>query len=558
MRNASTQEPQPQQSQLQQSQQQFHPKEDKLPEQLFPTFKTPTPTSNSVVIVTTAGMSTELKTAETATMIKSGSSSAASSSSSSLPSGPPKLSSFRSSLTGASLASFAAPALLPLASLPLPAPMAPLLSRGAGHSSAHLGLVAMDPESSVLSKDALNRLKLAFIKGGSCTPNTSRSASTASASSSSTASVPTPPTAPGQRKRRSSRLSTASKERAAEASVDACKKQKVLPLVPQQSLLTLEKQLSRGSGAEADGDEKAAAASPVETELAAFALARHLVDWASSFDLDGADSNEEDAEEEEQAAQTATTAAAVPMLQHAPHTLPAEWLSAVPQFFEEPLGRGESGRALDGQGDFQSFQGSSSATPDHGQGQEQDQDQDFGAADEFASTASTPSFEPHMDREDSQASVGGATAVAADDEPAQASYAQLAGRHAHEDLMQEEEEQQAHAAMDSATRLSIQLSPLLSPHSQPLMSLHMHMHMPLHLLSPLASPKVSPSLLAHLASPSERAGMLGAAFSLDDLPSAPQLLQPSPDSPLLAHTTTSAGAHVSLIQHNAPHTQMAW
>jgi hypothetical protein len=66
-------------------------------------------------------------------------------------------------------------------------------------------------------------------------------------------------------------------------------------------LLTLDKQLSR---------EKKGAPSGASLELAAFALARHLVDWAADFVVDDDDDAAEDDEVEELKAPVASAAAA--------------------------------------------------------------------------------------------------------------------------------------------------------------------------------------------------------------------------------------------------------
>jgi hypothetical protein len=120
---------------------------------------------------------------------------------------------FKSSLSGAALASFVAPA-LPSASLRLPLPERPLLDRGApDNSSAHLSLVSIDPEATVLRPEVLHRLKMQYVHKGAGAPQATPAAAAAQRQSrrkadSAAADVPPPPMAPlrdGLRKRKSQR-----------------------------------------------------------------------------------------------------------------------------------------------------------------------------------------------------------------------------------------------------------------------------------------------------------------------------------------------------------------
>ena len=104
----------------------------------------------------------------------------------------------------------------PLASLRLPAPTLPLLSRGVGRSSSHLSLIALDPESSVLQPGVLQRLKLSMIKG---------EARGVGGKEERDADAALPPTAPGLRKRGSSKLVSAN-----EIGEETHKKQKKVQL----------------------------------------------------------------------------------------------------------------------------------------------------------------------------------------------------------------------------------------------------------------------------------------------------------------------------------------
>lgn len=497
--------------------------EDQLPAALFPTFNNNKDNINmkqsapASVPPFAAGLSAGGEH-------KTGSASSASSASS-MPSGPPSLASFRSSLSGASLASFAAP-MLPFASLP--APSAPLLSRGRGHSSAHLSLVALDPESSVLDKSVLHRLKLQVIKGQAKPAAKSRSVETVTSAHAATKAIPVA----ASRKRRNHRAG----DKPELASLDADnKKQKTVSvaatcnaraffslscrtslifsplvlsllqhsLVPKQSLLTLEKQLSR------EGQAPTAA----DMELAAFAIARHLVEFAD--DLGAFEPDSEDEEE------YAAMAAGAPSPKHrammeVPASIPLEWITPMRSLSESY--RMQSGIALDGGGDFHS-------------------------------ASSTPAFDPagaalEMERHDSAITMTAQEpAGAAGDAPATQVF------HPASPMLLEELEHlpdpDASATETSGLGLGFDLSPLLTS-SSAYAALSSSLH-----LSPLASPKVSPSLLAHLASPDERAAQLGlGGFSLD----APLQALGSPTAHIMAHTTTSSGQHVSLIQH----AQMAW
>ena len=486
--------------------------EDKLPAALFPSFnntmKQSVPASSPPFA---AGLSAGGEH-------KTGSASSAASASS-MPAGPPSLASFRSSLSGASLASFAAP-LLPFASLP--APSAPLLSRGLGHSSAHLSLVALDPESSVLDKSVLHRLKLQMIKG-QAKPAKSRSVE-------SVTSTHAEATVKPSRKRKN--LRAGDKPELASLDVDQKKQKTVstaeqsavrvcsllhehaltfvvsasflfclvqLSLVPKQSLLTLEKQLSR---------DKAPTAA--DLELAAFAIARHLVEFADDLATD----LEPDSEDEAEFAAMVAGAASPKhrAMVELPASIPLEWISPMRSLSEFRM---QSGVALDGGGDYHS-------------------------------TSSTPSFDPaaaalEMERRDS------AITMTAQEPAVEAPATQVF--HPSSPMLLEELEHMPDpdAGVSSADvsaaglGLGFDLSPLLTSSSAyaALSSA----------LSPLASPKASPSLLAHLASADERASQLGS-FSLD----GPMQSLASPTAHLMAHTTTSQGQHVSLIQH----AQMAW
>lgn len=161
---------------------------------------------------------------------------------------------------------------LPLTSLSIPAPTLPLLSRGEGHSSSHLSLIALDPDSSVLRLDVLQRLQLSVIKGEARGVRGGRDRCVAD-----TTSLPT--SSPVLRKRTSSKLSSVDdticeeeKTYKKRKKVRCCSSQ--LPLVPKQSLLKLDSHLS------------SAKCSIVSNELAAFALARHLVDWSEGFNIE--------------------------------------------------------------------------------------------------------------------------------------------------------------------------------------------------------------------------------------------------------------------------------
>ena len=103
----------------------------------------------------------------------------------------------------------------PLASLRLPAPTLPLLSRGVGRSSSHLSLIALDPESSVLQPGVLQRLKLSMIKGEARGVGGKEERADAAL----------PPAAPGLRKRGSSKLASAN-----EIGEETHKKQKKVQL----------------------------------------------------------------------------------------------------------------------------------------------------------------------------------------------------------------------------------------------------------------------------------------------------------------------------------------
>ena len=104
----------------------------------------------------------------------------------------------------------------PLASLRLPVPTLPLLSRGVGRSSSHLSLIALDPESSVLQPGVLQRLKLSMIKG---------EARGVGGKEERAADAALPPAAPGLRKRGSSKLASAN-----EIGEETHKKQKKVQL----------------------------------------------------------------------------------------------------------------------------------------------------------------------------------------------------------------------------------------------------------------------------------------------------------------------------------------
>lgn len=502
--------------------------EMELPPQLFPSFK---PTEMKTVDSTSL-LPPVVAAAAAAAGHSAGPEDAKSASASSFQTA---VSSFRSSLSGAALASFVAPS-LPLASLRLPAPTVPLLSRGVGRSSSHLSLVALDPESSVLQPGVLHRLKLSVIKG---------EARGVSGKEERDADAALPSAAPGLRKRGSSKLSSVSNDRVGEETHKKQKKVQLtstrfanqllrcscmlsdvrrltrsdsflcvcsvvfqLPLVPKQSLLTLDTQLSR---------DKSSAAS---AELAAFALARHLVDWAEGFNIEPDEDEEE--EEPETARPLVVSKAAsgaigsLPRMPEVDSVPPAEWMV-----------RAES----ESQGHAFTY-----STPD------------------CHSAASTPAFEPPMSRSGSSASL--ATITPPDNEHefdslhhAAAAGATTEGR-LHDLCVLQQADTAGSFLFPSAT-----FSPLVSAHGN-LPQLTLLPQLSLGLSSALASPKVSPALLAHLSSPEERAAML--SFHLDDHSSHPP--DGGQSSPLLAHTTTSTGARVALVQHMHSHQQeqLSW
>jgi len=394
---------------------------------------------------------------------------------------------FKSSLSGAALASFVAPP-LPFASLRLPAPERPLLERGAPNSSAHLSFVAVDPEASILRPDVLHSMKLQYIRHGCGAELAAASAKPAASKSSADLPPLPPPLREGLRKRKSQRS-------VRDAEDEDTKRPKALPLVPASSLLTLDKHLSR---------EKSAVPSRSAMELAAFAFARHLVDWASEFDV--ADDGDSDDEEEQEDAATAAASKALDA-----HSAAAAAAGPSSAFFA-PLSPSLSAAS---------------------------------------SSASTPAFDPEFAR-DGSARTDALEGDLADEE-----------EEALEALPAEPEPMHFSAMLpggldaEAYQRLAVApgaaWSPMFAASSQPLLSPGLLPSrgpsgggvMSFLCLSPLAepsvSPKASPALLAHLASPSERGDLL-PMLSLG----APASAAAHPPA-LLAHTTTAEGARVQLL-----------
>jgi len=396
---------------------------------------------------------------------------------------------FKSSLSGAALASFVAPP-LPFASLRLPAPERPLLERGAPNSSAHLSFVAVDPEASILRPDVLHSMKLQYIRHG-CGAELA-AASTKPVASRSSADLPPlpPPLREGLRKRKSQRS-------VRDAEDEDAKRPKALPLVPASSLLTLDKHLSR---------EKSAVPSRSAMELAAFAFARHLVDWASEFDV--ADDGDSDDEEEQEGVASAVASKALeggPMVRLDSHVAAAAAAGPSSAFFA-PLSPSLSAAS---------------------------------------SSASTPAFDPEFARDGSARTDAledeeeALEALPAEPEPMHFS-AMLPGgldAEAYQRLVAPGAAWSPMFAASSQPLLSPGLLPTRGPSGCGVMSFLC--------LSPLAepsvSPKASPALLAHLASPSERGDLL-PMLSLG----APASAAAHPPA-LLAHTTTTEGARVQLL-----------
>jgi hypothetical protein len=181
------------------------------------------------------------------------------------------------------------------------------------------------------------------------------------------------------------------------------------------------------------------------------------------------------------------------------------------------------------------------------------------------SAVSTPAFEPPMSRSGSSASLATITPPDGEhdvDSSANAAAGATSEGQLHDLCMLE---QMVDGGLGAQTEHDAGSFLFPSATFSPLASSHGHMHQPmllpqlsLGLSSALPSPKVSPALLAHLSSPEERAAML--SFHLDDHSNSAHPPDGGDSSPLLAHTTTSTGARVTLIQHMHSHqqAQLSW
>jgi hypothetical protein len=288
-------------------------------------------------------------------------------------------------------------------------------------------------------------------------------------------------------------------------------------LVSSASLLTLDKQLSR---------EKKGAPSGASLELAAFALARHLVDWAADFVVDDEDDADEDEEVEEMELKAPVASAAAAAAPAAALALDGGSLSQLnPRPSSEWMAR-LSSEEHDVDFAASSFDPFTPST----------------AAGAPSSGAATPSFQPEFAR-DGSAQTDALLGIDDDDDEGESTQQEPALLRFDAPQPTDLDDGGVHA-VPRALLWSPVLAPLLSPELAASSAMVAGAFL---CLSPLASPKASPALLAHLASPTVRGEQLQLLPHLSLAEEGAAHAHASARLNLLAHTTTAEGAHVQLL-----------
>lgn len=380
-----------------------------------------------------------------------------------------------------------------MASLRIPAK--PLLESGHRSSSSHLGLIALDPARSILSPSVLRQMKLNFIREGCGRPSEEEVEKKEQ-----------------EKKKRSARQRMEDEEEEQKMK----KRQKMIPIVPLQSLLTLEKQLSRDS-ADGDGDEREkkrdsrsaspAAAESETREFAALALARHLVDWTEGLGCTFFSDDEEEEEDEEKS--EAQLAAEAEIAAAMDDTLPPVHPSSI-----QPIYSSAELAAL-----TSCF--------------EEEEESPFDSGSEM-SEAPTPSLEM-MERSESSRTLSTMQQEEQEDEAAE-----------------QQQQQQHFVSSDELSMLQRMLESPRAPLTEMLtidteMGIAPELPSSIFLLSPHHPMTLSPFAVSPKTSP-----LLTYQLQSHELQPQPLMLddQQLPASPTLASTMTSAGDQmISLIQH---------